>query len=165
MTAPHPDVTMLPAIQSEGNHLMYGYSTYGVHARRDPNLRAADVDREATSERLRHHHVDGRLDADEFQARIDRCYQAKTIGDLEQLVTDLPPEPTSEGRFHLRRMGMVPLVPIVIAVVAISAVTGGHHGHFGFWLVIPLFFLARFWLWRHVPWDLRRRGDASEYRA
>jgi Domain of unknown function (DUF1707) len=130
---------------------MYEDSTYRVRAQRDLNLRAADADREATAERLRRHHVEGRLDTEEFQARIDRCYQAKTIGELEQLVTDLPPEPISEGRFHLRRLRMIPMIPIVIAIVAISTVTGGHHGHFGLWLVIPLFFPFRLGLWRHRP--------------
>jgi Domain of unknown function (DUF1707) len=144
---------------------MYEDSTHWVHSRRDPGQRAADADREATSERLRRHHADGRLDADEFQERIDRCYQAKTVGDLAELVTDLPPEPTSEGRFHLQRLRMIPLLPIVIAIVAISAATGGHHGHFGFWLLIPLFFLFQFARWRHRPWGTRRRGDAAEYRA
>jgi hypothetical protein len=144
---------------------MHGYSTYGVHARRDPNLRAADADREATGERLRRHHAEGRLDTEEFQERIDRCYQAKTVGELEQLVSDLPPEQISQGRLDLRRLRMIPLVPIVIAIVVISAVTGGHHGDFGFWLLIPLFFLFRFWLWGHGPWGMTRRGDAPERRA
>jgi hypothetical protein len=144
---------------------MYEDSTPGVHSERDPNLRAADADREATGERLRHHHAEGRLDTEELQERIDRCYQAKTVGELGRLLADLPPEPISEGRFRLRRVHMIPLVPIVIAIVAISAVTHGHHGHGGFWLLIPLFFLFRFGLWRRGPWDMRRRGDASAYRA
>lgn len=144
---------------------MYGDSTYGILPRRDPNLRAGDADREATSERLRCHHAEGRLDAEEFQERIDRCYQAKTVGELEQLLIDLPPEATFEGRLHLHRLRMVPLLPIVIAIAAISAVTGGHHGHFGFWLLIPLFFLLRFGLWRRGPLGIRRRGNAAQYRA
>ena len=140
---------------------MYGDSTQGAHPERDPNLRAADADREATGERLRHHHAEGRLDTEELQERIDRCYQAKTVGELERLLTDLPPEPTSDGRFRLSRLHMIPFVPIVIAILAISAVTHGHHGHFGFWLLIPFFFLFRFGLWRHGPWGMRRQGDAS----
>jgi hypothetical protein len=142
---------------------MYEDSTPGVHPKRDPNLRAADADREATGERLRHHHAEGRLDTEELQERIDRCYQAKTVGELERLLTDLPPEPTSDGGFRLRRLRMIPLVPILIAIVAISAVTHGHHGHFGFWLLIPLFFLFRFALRRRGPWARRRRGDAADY--
>ncbi|MGA2010885.1 MAG: DUF1707 domain-containing protein [Solirubrobacteraceae bacterium] len=135
---------------------MYDDTTHRIHARRDLNQRAGDADRDATSERLRHHHVDGRLDAEEFQERIDRCYQAKTIGELEQLVSDLPPEPISEGRRQLRRLRMIPLVPIVIAIVAVSALTGGHHGHVGFWVVIPLFFLLRFSHRRRGPWGMGR---------
>jgi Domain of unknown function (DUF1707) len=140
---------------------MYEDNPAGVHPRTDPNLRAADADREATSERLRHHHAEGRLDTEELQERIDRCYEAKTVGELEQLLTDLPPEPTSEGRFRLRRLPMIPLLPIVIAIVAISAVTHGHHGHSGLWLLIPLVLLFRFGLWRHGPWAMRRRGGAG----
>ena len=90
---------------------MYDDTTHWAHPRRDSNQRAGDADREATSERLRRHHAEGRLDADEFQERVERCYQAKTVGELDQLVTDLPPEPTSEGRFHLRRLRMVPSSP------------------------------------------------------
>ena len=144
---------------------MYDDNTQWAHPRRDSNQRAGDADREAISERLRRHHAEGRLDADEFQERVERCYQAKTVGELDQLVTDLPPEPASEGLFHLQRLRMVPLLPIVIAVVAISAVTGGHHGHFGFWLLIPLFFLFRFSVWRHRPWGTTRRRDATEHRV
>jgi hypothetical protein len=144
---------------------MYEDSTQRVQARRDRNQRAADADREATCERLRRHHAEGRLDTEEFQERLDRCYQAKTVGELGLLVTDLPPERTSAGRFHLRRLRMTPLVPIVVAILAISAVTGGHHGHFGFWVLIPLFFLLRFGLWRHGPWGVGRRAGADDHRA
>ena len=144
---------------------MYEDTTHRVHARPDPSMRAADADREATCERLRRHHAEGRLDAEEFQERVDRCYQAKTVGELEQLVTDLPPEPTSEGRFHPTRSRMIPLVPIVIAIVVIAAATAGHHRHFGLWLLIPMFFLFRFLLRRHRPWGIGRRGHVAEHRA
>ena len=96
---------------------MYADNPPWAHAHPDPNQRAADADREKTSERLRRHHAEGRLDAEEFQERVDRCYQAKTLGELDQLVTDLPPEPTREGRFALRRLRMAPLVPIVIVIL------------------------------------------------
>jgi hypothetical protein len=145
---------------------MYADNPQWVHAQRDPNQRAADADREQTSERLRRHHAEGRLDADEFQERVDRCYQAKTLGELDQLVTDLPPEPTRQRRFHLQRLRMVPLLPVLIVIVAIGAVTGGHHhGHFGFWFLIPLFFVFRFFVWRHGAWGTRQRGGPTDRRA
>jgi hypothetical protein len=39
---------------------------------------------------LREHHAAGRLDADEVQDRIDKALTAKTLGDLDALLADLP---------------------------------------------------------------------------
>jgi uncharacterized membrane protein YccC len=63
---------------------------------RDPQdrratLRASDADRERFVEALRQHHVDGRLTAEELTERTERAYQARTLGDLDALATDLPP--------------------------------------------------------------------------
>src|SRR5690349_13987907 len=56
----------------------------------DPRLRASDKDRERTAELLREHHAQGRLTPEEFDERIDRTFTAKTIGDLDALLADLP---------------------------------------------------------------------------
>ena len=56
----------------------------------DPRLRASDEDRERTVELLREHHAVGRLTADEFHERLDLAYAAKTRGDLDELLADLP---------------------------------------------------------------------------
>jgi hypothetical protein len=53
-------------------------------------MRASDRDRDRTAELLREHHAAGRLDADEFAERLDKTYQARTIGDLDELIADLP---------------------------------------------------------------------------
>jgi hypothetical protein len=58
---------------------------------RRASLRAADADRERVAEALRQHHVDGRLDAEELNQRLDRAYAAKTFGELDAVTTDLPP--------------------------------------------------------------------------
>ena len=57
---------------------------------RDRSLRAGDGDREAFAAILREQHLEGRLDSDEFQERLDACMAAKTYADLDQLVADLP---------------------------------------------------------------------------
>ena len=124
---------------------------------RDANLRASDGDREAMSERLRRHHADGRIDSEEFQERIDRCFSAKTVGELDHLVADLPREEriSRSGHRFYGRLWAIPLVPIVIALVAISAAAGWHH-HDGFGLLwlIPVLFVVRMCLWRRVRrWD------------
>jgi Domain of unknown function (DUF1707) len=56
----------------------------------DPRLRAADTDRERSAELLREHHAVGRLTAEEFHDRLERVFTARTLGDLNELVADLP---------------------------------------------------------------------------
>lgn len=139
---------------------MYEHSTYTSGPGRDPNLRAGDAEREAAGERLRRHHADGRLDTDEFQERIERCYRAKTVGELDQLVSDLPGSVRPSPHWvRGRQLWPIPLVPILIAVALISALSG-HHGHSGFWVLIPLFFLFRFLTrGRYRRWDRLGRHE------
>jgi Domain of unknown function (DUF1707) len=108
---------------------------------RAPELRASDGEREATADRLRTSHSEGRLDSDEFAARIDRCYDAKTIRELDRLVADLPSDRELAPRGHGfdRRLLMLALVPLVVGMVAIIA--AGSHAGFGF--LIPLLVLGR----------------------
>jgi hypothetical protein len=56
----------------------------------DPRIRASDADRERTATLLREHHAEGRLTAEEFSDRLDRALTAKTIGELDALLADLP---------------------------------------------------------------------------
>jgi hypothetical protein len=56
----------------------------------DPRIRASDADRERTATLLREHHAEGRLTAEEFSDRLDRALVAKTIGELDALLADLP---------------------------------------------------------------------------
>lgn len=56
----------------------------------DPRIRASDADRERAVSLLREHHADGRLTPEEFNDRLDRAFTAKTIGELDALLADLP---------------------------------------------------------------------------
>jgi hypothetical protein len=56
----------------------------------DPRLRASDADRERTAQLLREHHAVGRLTAEEFEARLEKVFAARTLGELDELLTDLP---------------------------------------------------------------------------
>jgi hypothetical protein len=56
----------------------------------DPRIRASDADRERTATLLREHHAEGRLSAEEFSDRLDRALEAKTLGELDALLADLP---------------------------------------------------------------------------
>jgi len=118
---------------------------YGPH---DRSLRAADSDRESVADILREHHLAGRIDDDELQERIERCFAAKTYADLDAVIADLPHESYAEpavsrarGVWLWPRFALVPLA--LIAILALS------HGHL-FWLVIPIVFFVfvRPMMWR-----------------
>ena len=53
-------------------------------------MRVGDTERSAIADRLAEHFSDGRLDEAEFNDRLDRAMQAKTMGDLTGLLADLP---------------------------------------------------------------------------
>ncbi|MFI7338436.1 DUF1707 domain-containing protein [Streptomyces sp. NPDC050085] len=55
-----------------------------------PELRASDADREKVAEQLRDAVAEGRLDMEEFDERLEATYKARTYGELEPLVRDLP---------------------------------------------------------------------------
>ena len=143
---------------------------------RPEDVRASDADRDQTIALLRRHHVDGRLDWQEFSERLDRASQARTREELRGLVGDLPPlveqpdaasgparqpsGPWSPGPWSGGRAGgwrRPWLFPPVIALVILGAVLLGAWAfggpgpyHRGFFPILPLLFwgllLARFLL-------------------
>ena len=56
----------------------------------DPKIRASDADRDRTAAALREHLAAGRLTTEEFDERLDKAYAAKTLGELDDLMADLP---------------------------------------------------------------------------
>ena len=59
-------------------------------ADRREDLRAADVDREFVVERLKGALDEGRLSLSEYDERLQQTYSARTYGDLDRLLADLP---------------------------------------------------------------------------
>jgi hypothetical protein len=59
-------------------------------------IRVSDADRERVTARLRDHYAEGRLSAEEMEERITAALNAKTVGDLRQVMADLP-EPELAG--------------------------------------------------------------------
>lgn len=53
-------------------------------------LRASDAEREAVVSLLAQALGEGRLTPEEFDARVEAAYAAKTHADLDALTTDLP---------------------------------------------------------------------------
>ena len=133
---------------------------------RDRRIRAADADRDATANVLRRHYTEGRLNAQEYDERIERCYAAKTLAELDELFGDLPrvearePEPAHLRHAYRPPWRLAVVAPIVIALIVISALTGAHL----FWLAWPLFFVlgpfGLFGHWRRTGYD-RWREDGT----
>ena len=67
-----------------------GYFDPGGAAHMHASLRASDTDREQLVDVLKAAFSEGRLDQDEYTARMEQAYSAKTYGELRGLVTDLP---------------------------------------------------------------------------
>jgi hypothetical protein len=132
---------------------------------RDRSLRAGDKERDAVSEILRRAHVEGRLDNDEFQLRLERALTAKTYADLDGLIADFPRERATAaptGRRSGWRPWPVPFMFLPLVVIAAIAV-GAHAG----WLAIPLLFLfvLRPLAWRAWGGDPARRSWACGSRS
>ncbi len=97
------------------------------------SLRASDSDRDDVAERLRAATAEGRLLARELEQRLEVAYRARTYGELDALVVDLPtvpvPLPTR------RRLGLPVLagatltLGILLSLLAAAAATGFARAH------------------------------------
>ena len=131
---------------------------------RDRSLRVGDKERDAVGAILRQRHLEGRLDTDELQARLERCLTAKTYAELDALIADFPRRQadgrrTSPGRAWRPWPFAFPLLPLAL----VAAIAFGFHFA---WIAFPLFFffVVRPLMWRgwggygRAWWHGSRRG-------
>src|SRR4051794_18334795 len=116
-------------------------------ARRDPHpqlvgVRASDSDRERVVEFLRHHYGAGRLTEDDLSERIESAYGARTVGELDALIADLPAKRGSSSS-HRRRRGaletsvrvhLTTYLLVNLMLIRIWAAAGGGY----FWPIWPI---------------------------
>jgi hypothetical protein len=132
---------------------------------RDRSLRVGDKERDAVGEILRQRHAEGRLDAAEFEDRLERSMAAKTYAQLDELISDFPP--AREDRYRSSRVRTRwpwrPVFLLLPAVLIAAAIFGGHLA----WLAFPLFFLfiVRPLVWRSWGGGYRRAGWACRPRS
>jgi hypothetical protein len=146
----------------------------------DPRIRASDADRDRAAALLREHHAAGRLTAEEFGERLDAALDAKTRGEIDDLLTDLPVidlyRLPDEG---LRRAAGLPhqslrhsdaarlpaVQPGTAAMGAWGAVAGAFVGVWAVLAVIGVGTWFPWWLLIVIPWvwvmirRARRRGE------
>jgi hypothetical protein len=72
---------------------------------RDRSIRASDADRERVARILRDHAVVGRLTTEDLDERTGRAFGARTLRELDALLSDLPRE---------RRHGPVPATAVLM---------------------------------------------------
>ena len=122
----------------------------------DPRIRASDDDRERAVTLLREHHAAGRLTVEEFNERLDKAYAAKTMGELDQLLADLPgidlyqlPDASLDRRRGHTTFGL----PWLLAPRAGSGISPAWRAAWGSWVTVSLVaFLA--WLLSGHPSNL-----------
>ena len=133
--------------------------------RPDPHLRAADADRQAVAAALGRHMSDGRLTVEEYDERLAAAYAARTYGELDALLTDLPTDrpaarparPAPDGRDGigistgaplggLRRppsvvraawASWVTTALLVTTIWLVTSVAGGMHPFWPIWVIGP----------------------------
>jgi hypothetical protein len=122
----------------------YRYDPVG--SPRDRSLRVGDKERDAVSDMLRQAHVEGRLDGEEFQTRLEQCLTARTYAELDRLIADIPRE-GADGSAARWRPGRRPVPFLFLPLAVIVAVALG--GHLA-WLAVPVlvFFVVRTLVWR-----------------
>jgi hypothetical protein len=121
---------------------------------RDRSLRVGDKERDAVSEILRQGHLEGRLDTDELQARLERCVAAKTYAELDELIADFPREAGERRAEQTWRWRPWPGAFLFLPVALIAAIVVG--GHLA-WLAVPFFFL---FVVRPLVWGAWGSGHA-----
>lgn len=112
---------------------------------RPSNVRASDADREQIADRLRKAAAEGRLLAEELEQRIEATFTARTYGELDALVEDLPNDRIAASHPHAvmhtgGAVGVLAVALVAAAVVALVAlivtgtvVIGGAWILFGAW--------------------------------
>lgn len=105
-------------------------------------LKASDHDREHVAERLRRATAEGRLLTDELEERLGGVFSARTYGELDAVVADLPAEHATDraGAPLWVKAGLA--LALVLAVLAVLAMA-----------VLVLLGLAGAWVvWLFLAW-------------
>ena len=99
----------------------------------------ADADRATAADEIRQHYDSGRLTLEEFESRLDEVHAARTRGDLEHALRQLPrTEPPASLRLRDRRWSSLALQYALINVVCILvwAVSDQTHGFWPKWVLL-----------------------------
>ncbi|WP_430780458.1 DUF1707 SHOCT-like domain-containing protein [Actinoplanes sp. G11-F43] len=121
-------------------------------------MRAGDTDRQKVADQLKAALDEGRLDLSEYDERVQKAYGAKTYGDLDGLLDDLPgtvpvtksqvvpagPQspaaPAKKGRKHKEKQSGVQGMAFVFVICVLVWLMSGAGYFWPGWVAIPLLF-------------------------
>jgi len=114
---------------------------------RNGHLRASDADRDQVAERLRTAATEGRIATDELDERLGATLAARTYGELEPLIADLPGTSPARRRpatpaLSVARVAIVLAIAVPLMMAMIFVVTGIIAG----WMVWAI---AGWWFFGH----------------
>ncbi|HET6866913.1 MAG TPA: DUF1707 domain-containing protein [Solirubrobacteraceae bacterium] len=96
---------------------------------RRATLRASDADRDQIAERLRKATAEGRLLAEELEERLEATFSARTYGELDAVVADLPgvtvhrrERPRTPALNPVNVIALLILAPVIMSVMLAAAV-------------------------------------------
>jgi hypothetical protein len=104
-------------------------------------MRASDADRERVLDSLRDHGAAGRLTTEELEERADRTLAARTFGELDAVLADLPGKlarRSSTERNELARRGYSEHLRSYLMVMALLVTIWALTGMGYFWPVWPM---------------------------
>jgi hypothetical protein len=126
----------------------------------DPRLRASDDERERAATQLREHAAAGRITTDELDERLDAAYSARTIGELQALLSDLPAlpaPPPRPGHNALREAAKGEVLHgagiwllVSLAAIAVWAATGAEGRFWPIWLIVLGGIRFAFFAWNRL---------------
>ena|SRR5947207_8225163 len=109
-------------------------------------LRASDEDRDRVAERLQNATAEGRLLAEELEERLGAVFSARTYGELDAVVSDLPAprEPRPKTPLWVKATFVLAVLLAVVAVLAMVALLFvGLAGAWVAWMVLAWVFFGR----------------------
>jgi hypothetical protein len=116
----------------------------------------ADSDRSTAADEMRQHSDSGRLTLDEFESRLAEVHSARTRGDLEHALRQLPrSEPPASLRLRDRRWSSLAIQYALVNVICILvwAFSGSQGGFWPKWVLLGTLIMYL----RRLGWRSRRR--------
>ena len=115
---------------------------------RRATLKASDADREEIAERLRKATAEGRLLAEELEERLEATFGARSYGELDAVVADLPGATTTRRRERPRSPVLTPvhvialflLAPVILSLLlAVAVIVATLFSAWGLLLIVGWF--------------------------